>query len=959
MKHLLCFLTLQVSITIHAFGEDQWRIALDSALALHEYGQFAQAQEFGKRALGLAIAGYDTMNKNTAEAFHSLGIICNQGDTRGAADLYLSEALRIREQMLPVDHIDLGRTLTHLGRLRLGRNRDIALAMMKRALVIIESSPDARPEDLGFAQLHVGSGLLNVGQAPDALLHYEAALGAFRKSKHDHPLIADALINIGIARYSLNQTSASEPYFIHALAFCDSFPPKSYVTTGNVLMNYGTLLYHEQKLEEAARIMNRAVSLFEAARDTDYLAFSLSNLGSLYERLNDDKNSEMTLLRAAAMFENSLSNNRQGTQVIYSRLGWLYRKQQQWSKAYEFIQREVDIKAAEFGRHSLEARMVQSSLIQVLIAMNRERDAWLLYDTLLVARRMHLTQVISKLSESDALRFASGWSGTFYGALSTYFRLGDEKASFAMPMFNQVLWSKGAVTDQMIAQKQFALLAADTAFQERQERLTAIQSELSRSYVLHDDGTGARGRTLDSLNNLCRKLETAIRRSIPAMANPILTENLVERLQHTLPANSALVEFVEYLRGTEVDSNVVAPHYAAVVLTRSTPPQLFELGQSKAIHEAIEAYRRALPSTSATSPRRLGSDIILFRRAAHLLYSLIWKPFAELIRPGTTVYIAPDEALTLVSFSTLVNDKGGFLIEEVSLHYLSCGRDLLRENVTDKQRSGLIAFGDPDFNASPRERSLDIATISSKSIDSSSLHAMRNVRAKCVGMNEMKVDGLPHTGYEAKNIAATWKSEFTNEVVMTYLGAMASEEMLKRNAPGKQIIHIATHGYHVEASFLGRDSLRPSLNDVNPLLLSGLLLAGANLRGKDADTANAEDGILTALEVSAMDLRGTDLVVLSACETGLGKVEQGEGVYGLRRAFQMAGAKTVVSSLWRVPDDETMKFMKTLYSTKAKTYPELMQQVALQRIREARLRCRPTHPFTWGAFVATGDWRIR
>lgn len=141
--------------------------------------------------------------------------------------------------------------------------------------------------------------------------------------------------------------------------------------------------------------------------------------------------------------------------------------------------------------------------------------------------------------------------------------------------------------------------------------------------------------------------------------------------------------------------------------------------------------------------------------------------------------------------------------------------------------------------------------------------------------------------------------------------------------------------------------------------MSGLLLAGANLHGKDADIHGAEDGILTALEVTAMDLRGVDLVILSACETGLGEIKKSEGVYGLRRGFQLAGARTVVSSLWQIPDAETKSFMKDLYAQNSKTYPELLQEAALRRIKELRLRGKPTHPYTWGGFIATGDWRIK
>jgi hypothetical protein len=120
--------------------------------------------------------------------------------------------------------------------------------------------------------------------------------------------------------------------------------------------------------------------------------------------------------------------------------------------------------------------------------------------------------------------------------------------------------------------------------------------------------------------------------------------------------------------------------------------------------------------------------------------------------------------------------------------------------------------------------------------------------------------------------------------------------------------------------------------DENPLLLSGLFFAGANLHGEGSDDAGAEDGILTAYEVSALDLEGTELVVLSACETGLGEVAEGEGVYGLRLAFQMAGARTVVSALWPVSDEATAVMMGQLYGRSDEVLPEAMRRVQLKKL---------------------------
>ena len=143
----------------------------------------------------------------------------------------------------------------------------------------------------------------------------------------------------------------------------------------------------------------------------------------------------------------------------------------------------------------------------------------------------------------------------------------------------------------------------------------------------------------------------------------------------------------------------------------------------------------------------------------------------------------------------------------------------------------------------------------------------------------------------------------------------------------------------------------------NPLLLSGLLLAGANLHGEGADSLGAEDGILTAEEISSMDLRGTQMAVLSACETGLGEVKSGEGVYGLRRAFQMAGARSLVVSLWPVSDRATAEMMSQIYSSRSESLPKLMQKIAKKQIAKLKRTGQPTHPYSWGGFIAIGDWK--
>jgi CHAT domain-containing protein len=144
----------------------------------------------------------------------------------------------------------------------------------------------------------------------------------------------------------------------------------------------------------------------------------------------------------------------------------------------------------------------------------------------------------------------------------------------------------------------------------------------------------------------------------------------------------------------------------------------------------------------------------------------------------------------------------------------------------------------------------------------------------------------------------------------------------------------------------------------DPLLLSGLALAGANLR--DRAPPDHDDGILTAEEIASLDLSGVEWAVLSACETGLGEIHAGEGVLGLRRALQVAGVRTSIMSLWRVDDRATRRWMRALYEARWKLgcdTPTAMRQASLTVLKERRSAGTGTHPVTWGAFIAAGDWR--
>jgi CHAT domain-containing protein len=317
-----------------------------------------------------------------------------------------------------------------------------------------------------------------------------------------------------------------------------------------------------------------------------------------------------------------------------------------------------------------------------------------------------------------------------------------------------------------------------------------------------------------------------------------------------------------------------------------------------------------------------------------------------------------------VSLAALAVDGGGYLVESGPLiQYLSTERDLVALESTQPTR-GLLALAAPAFDgeaallagAGSERKGGQGGTAGGRS-------AFRGARSACADFQSLRFDPLPASGTEMREVAAAWRRGKTSggDPAVQLRGAYASEAAFKQQAPGKRVLHLATHGFFLGdrcASALeaaGPGATRPPLAAENPLLLA---LAGANRRATVAP--DQEDGILTAEEVAALDLQGVEWAVLSACDTGAGEVRKGEGVFGLRRAFQLAGARTVIMSLWPVEDEATREWMKALYRGRflsGLSSAEAVREATLTLLRERRAAHQATHPFHWGGFIAVGEWR--
>jgi CHAT domain-containing protein len=301
------------------------------------------------------------------------------------------------------------------------------------------------------------------------------------------------------------------------------------------------------------------------------------------------------------------------------------------------------------------------------------------------------------------------------------------------------------------------------------------------------------------------------------------------------------------------------------------------------------------------------------------------QPVRALAGDARRLLVSPDGRLALIPIEALVDEQGRYLVERYSVSYLSAGRDLLRMQVARASKSGPLVIADPLFGEPG-----DTSPPSTPAAPANKA-ARRSVTA-AADLSSVYFAPLAGTLQEAREIRALFPD------VELITGAQATEAAFKQvNAP--RMLHVATHGFFLE------DTARIE----NPLLRSGLALTAANIT-RDGK----EDGILTALEAAHLNLWGTKLVTLSACDTGVGQVRLGDGVYGLRRSVFLAGAETLVMSLWPVSDVVTREMMTAYYKglKGGLGRGEALRQMQLSMLK----RKGREHPFYWASFIQAGEW---
>ncbi|UFP95018.1 CHAT domain-containing tetratricopeptide repeat protein [Gloeobacter morelensis] len=896
---------------------------------LNEAGRYQEALEPAKVALALRERTFGLEHREVASSLSTLGNLHRQLGSYRQAEPLLKQALAIREKLFGREHLDVTPSLNDLGVIYMTQGKyALAEPFFQRTLEIRQKR-----------------------------------LGA------EHPDIGRTLNNLGVLYWRQGKFAQAEPLYLRSLAIAEKFDGPEHIYTAQRLDNLALLYYNRGSLRLVEPLHQRALKIFERSLGPDHptVATNLNNQAIFHTAVGDYGRAEQLHRRALAIRLKAFGREHPLVASSLSGLADVYKKQGELAKAEPFYRDALAIREQIFGAEhpdvgttltwyaelslyqgnytlaessirralSLQEKVVGlehsdvadtlTVLAQVLVAQNRHAEALPVLERAIRVQERNLAPLMSIGSELEKQEFLGNAGDANDQALSLHLQALAGNAEAARLAVAVTLQRKGRVLDVLSEDRSALRRRLDPQDQQLLDQLTEVRSQLA-ALVFKGASTDAD----ESYKEVVARLQSDAEQLEKSLAERSAAFRFsraavpIEAVQPQIPADAALVEMVRYRPRNFTPKSPAEewgkPRYAAYVLRTQGDPQWVDLGEAEALDKLAMLLGDLVGRQSA--------DALLVRRLARTVDERIIGPIRSRLGGIKHLLLSPDGQLHTLPFGVLIDEQGRYLIENYTISYLNTGRELVRlqERATGAREAPLVMAA-PDYGRSAAALPVSATGATTRSGD----------------LGELQVGSLPGSLQEAKALAALLPG------ARTLTDAAATENALKQ-VQGPGILHLATHGFFLsDISILGRKGTSAVLLE-NPMLRSGLALAGFNRR-----ESGGEDGVLTALEAANLDLQGTQLVVLSACDTGLGQIYSGEGVYGLRRAFAIAGARSQVLSMWRVDDQSTQQLMAGFYRNllAGRGRSEALRQEQLKMLGSKRYQ----HPYYWGAFIASGDWR--
>lgn len=922
----VCDLRLEVQGADHPDYASSLMVLANVKSILQEY---EEAENLYAQALGILERQLGMENTTYCNALSSLaGLYLEMGRYLESEETFLN-SLELSKKIRGDQHPEHATILNNMALLYQETGRyDKAEENAKQAMEIVKASYGVDDPSL----IYSSTVLANIYKDQEDYKTAEEYILMAKQlaDKHfpkDHPNYLNTLHNIAVFYYELGNYDQAEPlYLLVKDGYAKTYGKEhsEYVNALNSLgafymskMMYSKDMEHfNDHADKAEKYFTEVLKIDSATIDLkgQDFALHLNNAGEFYRLKGEYDLAEKFFLNAIANLIDLFGEDYPSLGVNYNNLALLYDNMGDHEKAIEYYSKSIAIKESHYGSKSPSLANSYVSLASILGQEGKEKEAYEYFSKGFGIDGYNIELNFSFLSSEERLNYVN--NSRYYVDLFNSFASEHQKDVDLVSglMYDNELRNKGLILKSSNQMKEQVYRSGDTVLYEQFGNWIAHKKELANQLSLPED---KRTMSIDTLEALVNSLEKDLTRSI-YMPQGLGTKNWKE-VQESLQENQAAIEFTYFYK--QADS--IYPVYGAVVLRKEMElPVYIELCTEAALLDLLGEYggnNLAYVNKVYGKLGNLNTD----------LFELIWKPMMNDLKGANEVFFAPTNLLNKVSFSAIGVSGTQYLTDLYLLEQVSSTGTIGTLN-KQMQINDIALFGGAKY--SQVEDDDDIWKY------------------------------LPATKTEVENIARTFKE--MNLPERSYIGITATEEQFKElEFTPSSIVHVATHGFFypdpdeiedMESVVIKDEEVRfrggskgyeTFVNNKNPLMRSGIVFTGANNVWKESEEGK-EDGVLTAFEVSNLYLKGVQLVVLSACETGLGEIKGSEGVYGLQRAFKSAGVEQLVMSLWQVPDKETQEFMNHFYQELLKTGSTHAAFRATQQMMKQHL-----DPYFWGAFV--------
>jgi len=932
---------------------------------------------------------------------NSLGVLYdNMGRADLAEPLYL-DAIRIWGNTVGKYHPDYAKAVSNLGQLYSAAGR------FQEAEPLLLESAEIRKNTLGADHPLYAQTVLNLGNLYDDLALFEKAEQCFLSGVsimknalgEDHPDYGTALNNLGAFYLNSERPAEAEKFLLKSRSIQESAMGPESPGLADVMSNLGYLYSLSGRFAEAEKLLLRVVQI--RAKYADYEPFSylngMGNLAMVYMNTGRFKESEQLYLQMISLLDSMpyvepkmQATTWQNLAAVYVESGqyaeaekWFLKANKVWienkiqsHRSYLSGIADMGLNYAAMGKYSeAEALYLEAKNLTWSRCGKRcsQMPTVLMNMQILYWKSGRLAEAVKTIRESSA--YLSEWMGAaplqfsetemrhfanrFQVDICRHLSFTETfpKADPELPgiCYNDILFHKGYLLHSAARLRKHC--TADTAVLKVTNKIQLIQKGLAREYAKAQNER----QDLSHLEQEAVALEKVLLREVPGYGQA-LQQVAWPDVQARLHSGEAAIEFVHYRYYQPYSTNSV--RYAALVLRPGAKmPAFIPLFDEKQLDSLMhtEGERKADYVSKLYTVAERGATPL--EKPQKTLYELLWMPLEKELAGINRIYFSPAGLLHRLNLGAIPVESESTLADRYQLVELGSTRQLVApytEGFPAKPEGDALLFGGIRFDSDSTAIAQANAGLAAGALVSRG--APTNFQPD-PGLRGTTWNYLKWTEKEVDALVPILKTAGLNTTVRK--GHAATEEAFKSIGtvkPSPRILHVATHGFffpdlrsesaddtkNAAAGLTGNEPVFKTSE--HPMIRSGLLLAGANKAWSSGKPASEkmDDGILTAYEISQMNLSGTELVILSACETGLGDISGNEGVFGLQRAFKIAGAKYLIMSLWQVPDFQTQELMVTFYRhwlEQKKAIPEAF------RIAQQEMRDKYQNPYFWAGFV--------